>query len=280
MDNEAEYNNSARVPEAAAIMEGWVREASAYRLAADCELDISYGRTERQKLDLFKAGDGKGPIGLFIHGGYWQRLDKTVFSHIARGLNGHGITVAVPSYDLCPNVSVAMIANQMRDCAAFLWRRYGRPVIPFGHSAGGHLTAMLIATRWPRVRRGLPAAMTPAGFAISGLFDLVPLVPTTTNKALGLDEAEAQAISPLFMRPPPGRTLIAAVGARESDEFRRQSRLIAAVWAAHGVKTRAIEEPGANHFTVINPLADPASGMTAMLKSLFEPQARRGAAKR
>ncbi len=275
MDFEAEYNNGARVPEYPGIVEGWVRAAAAYRAGSDCELDIAYGRSLRARLDLFKAGDGSGPVGMFIHGGYWQRLDKTVFSHMARGLNDHGITVAVPSYDLCPDVSMAAIVSQMRECAAFLWRRFKQPVIPFGHSAGGHLTAMLLATRWPGLDRSLPAGLTPAGFAISGLFDLVPLVPTSINEKLGMDEAAAAALSPLFLRPPPGRTLIATVGALESDDFRRQTRLIANVWRAHGVKARACEEPGANHFTVINPLADPDSKMVALLKSLFLQPARR-----
>ncbi len=148
MDLEAEYDNNAKVPDSATIREGWIRDAAAFRARhAYSELDVSYGPGERQALDLFWPGPSRAaPLGMFVHGGYWQRLDRKIFSHFAIGLLAHGVAVALPSYDLCPNVTLAVLVEQVRCAAAFLARRHGRGMLASGHSAGGHLAAMLLAT--------------------------------------------------------------------------------------------------------------------------------------
>jgi arylformamidase len=107
-----------------------------------------------------------------------------------------------------------------------------------------------------------------AAYAISGLFDLVPLVQTSINKALRLDETAAKAASPLFWKPPSGRVLDAVVGGNESAEYFRQSRTMVEQWGAAGVTTRFGVVPDANHFTAIAPLADPDSAMVQRLKEL------------
>jgi arylformamidase len=257
IDLEAEYNNLTKVPEHPAIMQVWARAATAFREAHPvAELDLAYGPSPRQTLDLFWPGaDRAAPIALFIHGGYWQRLDKSWFSHLAAGLLSHGVAVAMPSYDLCPNVTLAVIVEQLRDAAEFLARRHGRKLLATGHSAGGHLSAMLLATDWRA--RDLPEGTVCGGLAISGLFDLPPLILTTLNVALGLDKPEARRLSPLFIQPPVGGArLHAVVGGEEGPEFLRQSRSIAEVW---GGTWEVV--PGANHFTVLDPLTNPASPM-------------------
>lgn len=270
LDLEAEYNNRARVPEHPAIMAGWVRDAAAYREAPPYEADIAYGTTTRERYDFFPAGDG-APVALFIHGGYWQALDKSFFSHMAKGPNARGIAVAVMSYDLCPDVSLSRIVDEVRACALALWRRTGRKVIAFGHSAGGHLTSMLLATDWKVLDPAAPADLVTAGLAISGLFDLPPLVPTSINIKLGLDEAEAKRLSPAFMKPNAGTRLVAAVGGAESSEYLRQSRLIAESWTPLGCATRDHIVAGANHFTVIASLAEPEGALTQILAGLAKP---------
>ena len=265
IDYEAEYNNRARVPEHPALMAGWTKDAAAYRLQ-HAPRAISYGPGSRNTIDLF-AGDGQGPVVVFIHGGYWQALDGSSFSHCARGLNAHGIDVAVPSYDLCPQVSVATIIDQMRAAAREL-ARLGRPLVISGHSAGGHLAACLLATDWPAFEAALPRDTVIAAYAISGLFDLPPLVETSINKALGLDAASARTASPLFWTPPSHGSLDAVVGEAESAEYHRQSRSIADVWGAAGVPTRYGSISGANHFTAIAPLSDLNSSMVLRLKAL------------
>lgn len=255
LDLEAEYNNRARVPENPAIIAGWAQASAAYRDAHAPRL-LRYGEGERHVMDVFAAGDG--PCVMFVHGGYWQALDKSFFSHMARGLNAAGVSVAVPSYDLCPHVRVGDIVEQIRAACAALTRDANAPVIVSGHSAGGHLAACMLATE----------ACVPAAYAISGLFELAPLIPTSLNVALRLDAAEAEALSPIFRPAPEGKVLDAIVGADESSEFLRQSAAMAEAWGADGAETRYEALAGANHFTVIAPLADPASPMVARLRDL------------
>jgi arylformamidase len=269
-DFEAEYNNRARVPEHPEIFARWAATAAAYRRShPDAELGISYGKSPRQIVDLFWPEAGRNaPIALFIHGGYWRSLEPTAFSHLAAGMNAHGIAFAAIGYDLCPAVTIETIIEQIRAAAAFLYRRHKKPLTASGHSAGGHLTACLVATDWKKESADLPAGLVRAGLSISGLFDLAPLMHTAMNGDLRLDPVSAANVSPLFWEIAPGRTLDAWVGGAESNEFLRQSREIADVWRKKGVTTEYVAVPGSNHFTVLDPLADPASAMTERLAAL------------
>ena len=224
VDYEIEYNNRARVPENPALMAGWARDAAAYR-ERHAPRAVAYGPGVRNTIDVF-PGDDQGPIVVFIHGGYWQALDGSSFSHCARGLNAHGISVAIPTYDLCPQVTVDAIIQQMRAAAREL-ARLGHSLVISGHSAGGHLAACMLATDWRAYDASLPKDPIIAAYAISGLFDLVPLVGTSINKALRLDATAAKAASPLFWKPPVRGRLDAMVGGNESAEYFRQSRTIA-----------------------------------------------------
>jgi arylformamidase len=264
IDYEAEYNNRARVPEHPGLMAGWVRDAAAYRDAYPPRV-LRYGSGDRHRIDLF-AGSGDGPLVVFIHGGYWQSLDGSSFSHCARGLNAHGISVAVPTYDLCPAVSVADIVTQMRMACREL-AKLGHRLVVSGHSAGGHLAACMLATDWSAFDASLPKHLVSAAYAISGLFDLPPLVGTSINRALGMDEASARAASPLFSAPPTHGSLDAVVGANESAEYFRQSKSIVEAWG-RGIAARFGTVRDANHFTAIAPLADPDSPMVLRLKEL------------
>jgi arylformamidase len=264
VDYEAEYNNRARVPEHPAVMASWVKDAAEYRDKHPPRV-LRYGPGERHRIDLF-AGGSDGPIVVFIHGGYWQALNGSSFSHCARGLNAHGISVAVPTYDLCPTVSVADIITQMRSASCEL-AKLGQPLVVSGHSAGGHLAACMLATDWAALDASLPNNLVKAAYAISGLFDLPPLVGTSINKALGMDQDSAKAASPLFWTAPTQGSLDAVVGGNESAEYFRQSRTIVAEWG-RVIATRFGTVPGANHFTAIAPLAEPSSPMVLRLKEL------------
>ncbi|MCA6106573.1 alpha/beta hydrolase [Bradyrhizobium cenepequi] len=266
VDYEVEYNNRARVPEHPELIEGWARDAAIYR-AQHAPRRIAYGPGNRHTIDLFERGDG--PVVVFIHGGYWQALDGSFFSHCARGLNAHGISVAVPSYDLCPAVTIADIIIQMRDAAREL-ARLGRPLVMSGHSAGGHLAACMLATDWTTFDASLPKRPVISAYSISGLFELAPLVETPINKALRLDVASAKTASPLFWQPPAGTALDAVVGETESAEYHRQSRAIVEEWGAAGVATRYDVIAESNHFTAIAPLVDPDSAMVTRLRELAQ----------
>jgi arylformamidase len=212
-------------------------------------------------MDLFEPGPD-APVALFIHGGYWQALDKDWFSGIATALLGHGVALALPSYDLCPAVTLGRIVMQMRAATDLIRARTGRRPMVFGHSAGGHLAACLLSE-----------GRASAAVAISGVFDLRPLVPTSINGALKLDLMEAAALSPILWPAPnggaPGGTVLdCIVGADETSEFVRQSRDMAAAWGSRRAETRFEAVPDLNHFTVLSPLTDPDSTMVRRIVDL------------
>jgi len=193
-DYEIEYNNRRRVPGAGAIAERWKAASAAYRETAHAELDLRYGPGDRHRYDLFFA-DSDAPLVAYVHGGYWQWGDRTLYSFLAEGLNANGLTVAVPSYPLCPSVSVLDIVGQLRAFLGVLSKRMRAHPLVVGHSAGGHLTAAMVATDWREVPY-VPDDLVRGGIAISGIFDLQPLVTTSINGAIGLDLKTARDASP------------------------------------------------------------------------------------
>ena len=270
IDYEAEYNNRARVPEHVEIFALWHRDAEAYRAQArNAKLGLSYGPSPRQIMDLFPAAnDGpQTPLMLFIHGGWWRSFHPDDFSHMAAGPNANSVTVAVVGYDLCPAVSIADILGQMRAAALYLWRERRQRMLVAGHSAGGHLSACLTATEWKTLDPSAPDDLVPAGYAISGLFDLAPLMQTSMNADLKLTAESARALSPIFWRVPAGRTLDAVVGGNESSEFLRQSQIIADAWQGKA-QTRYEAVAGKNHFDVLDALVEPDSAMTRRVVAL------------
>ncbi len=270
-DLEWEYNNRKRVPEHTDITSRWEREAATYRTEANAEFDIPYGRSERMRFDLFMPTNNadNAPLTVFIHGGYWYSRDRKDFSHFAKCLNEQGIRVAMPSYDLCPGVTIKKIIEQIRLFMCELWRITDcRPVV-VGHSAGGHLAAAMVATDWSYHQRGVPEDLVRVGYAISGIFDLTPLTHTTINAQLGLTLGSAQDASPLFWTfPAKGKTLITAHGDQESEEFAQQSLNITQEWENHGVSTNCVTIKNTNHFTILEELANPMSSMVAHIVDL------------
>jgi arylformamidase len=270
IDYEVEYDNRARVPEHPEVFARWKREGAAYRAGAhNAKLGIPYGPSMRRTVDLFPAsGDDQAPFAMFIHGGWWRSLEPSMFSQMAAGPNARGVSVAIAGYDLCPHVSIADIIEQMRSACLMLWRKRRQRIVVYGHSAGGHLASCLAATDWKVLASDTPADLVPAAYAISGVFDLTPLIGISVNEDLRLDESEARRVSPLHWRVPAGRSLDAVVGALESSEFLRQSKAIAEAWRAGGALTRYEEIAGTNHFTVVDALTDSNSPMTARIAAL------------
>ncbi len=273
IDYEKEYDNRGRVPEHPEIFARWQRDAAAYREAArDAELGLAYGSSPRQIVDLFPAKDDdeSTPLALFIHGGWWRSLEPAMFSQVAAGPSASGVTVAIAGYELCPNCSIATIIEQMRSACLCLWRKQRKRIFVYGHSAGGHLAACMLAQDWRAFASDAPVDLVPAAYAISGVFDLAPLVHVSQNADLRLDETEARRVSPLYWKVPAGRTLDAVVGSLESGEFLRQSKIITNGWGVRGVATRYEEIAGANHFTVVDPLSNPDSAMTRRIVDLAQ----------
>lgn len=270
IDYEAEYNNSARVKDAAVISARWAEASQALRSNARADFDVPYGPDPRQCYDFFlpPQATGRDPIAVFIHGGYWQWRDRKDFSFTAAGALGNGVAWAMPSYRQCPAVRMSDIIADMQAFLVHLWQRTGQRAVVTGHSAGGHLTAALLATDWSRIA-DVPADLVRMGYAISGVFEVAPLVGTSIGVALGETAESAVAVSPRFGSIPSGqRWLTAAVGGAESPEFIRQSVDMAGHWSAAGLPAEAVIVPGANHFTVIDDLARAGSAMTHRIAAM------------
>lgn len=267
MDLAAEYDNRALIPGHPAIIEGWRRAAAAYREEAKADFDVGYGARLRNRLDMFHPASGAaGALVVFIHGGYWRSFDKSVFSHMAGGAVAHGLRVAVPSYSLCPEVSVLEIIDELRQCCLHLYRLTGRPLVVAGHSAGGHLAACMAATDWTQF--GAPGDLVAGGLSVSGLYDLRPLLATPVNDDIGLTAVSALVASPLMWPAPRRMRFECWAGGHESSEFLRQSASLAAAWTGLGLDAPYVEVADANHFTAPAPLADPGSAMTENLVRL------------
>ncbi|MFM7705676.1 MAG: alpha/beta hydrolase [Rubrivivax sp.] len=278
---EAQYDNRARVPDALRRLAAWAEASQAARAACPlAQRGLRYAPGSGGLLDVFpaapgSAGSGAAPVLFFVHGGYWRALGKDDFSFLAPVFNAAGATVVVPDYALCPQVSIEHIALQMTQALAWTVRHAasfgadpGR-ILVAGHSAGGHLAAMLLACRWREVDPALPAQPLAGALAISGVYDLEPirLVPSL-QKDLALTPASVRRLSPAFFpRPRQGR-LHAVAGAQESEEFLRQNQLIRDAW---GPTTVPVCEalPGLNHFTVMTALADPAHWLHQMALAML-----------
>ena len=270
---EREYNLRAAFPDHPDWFARWAADSAAARAELACRLDLRYGSGPKQTLDLFPAARPCGAL-LFIHGGYWRALDKSDHSFVARPLVEHGIGVAVLNYDLCPDVSIARIIEECREAVAWLTRegaRHGVPVdrlVVAGHSAGGHLAAMLFATDW--VAHGVPVGAIAAGVAISGVFDLEPLVQVSFNTDLRLDAAKARAASPVYLTPRVRAPLLLAAGGRETGEFIRQSWLLWEHWPECHPSGRKgpLFVPERHHFSIVSDLGDPDSELVMSIHRL------------
>jgi len=270
-----EYNNRELVPEHPQFFSRWAEASSHARTTMACSLDVAYGAAPGERIDIFPARKGDGSCMMFIHGGYWRALDKKDFSFLAPAWVGAGVSLAIVNYDLCPRVSIEEIVRQMLRASRWLWlhaEEHGMDpdrLHAAGHSAGGHLTAMLMAAIWPKFDRRLPKDLWKGGLAISGLYDLTPLLEVDwLNADLRLDPASARKLSPAFMPPATRAPVMTCVGGGESSEFLRQNALLGSRW--RGAFAGDIAMPGKNHFSVIDGLAEPGSALFSGARRLMK----------
>lgn len=264
----------AAFPDHAQWFARWAADSAQARTALRTIRDVRYGPGRKQTVDLFPAERARGAL-LFIHGGYWRALDKDDHSFIAPPFVAEGIGVAVLNYDLCPEVSVAHIVDECRQAVDWLAREgatHGVPakrMIVGGHSAGGHLTAMMFATDWKA--RGSPDDPVLGGVSISGVFDLAPLVDVSFNADLGLDHQSARELSPALLDPRVDAPLLLAAGAGETQEFVRQSRALWNSWPGcrPAGSTSPLLVPDRHHFSVLSELADPRGALFSRAMNLF-----------
>jgi len=270
-----EYNNRELVPDHPQYFARWAEGSARARATMTCYLDRDYGPAPGEKLDIFPARKGDGSVLMFIHGGYWRSLDKRDFAYLAPAWVDAGVSLALVNYDLCPQVTVEEIVRQMLRASAWLYRHaeeYGMDeerLFVSGWSAGAHLTAMAMAALWPVYESQLPKDLFKGGLAVSGIYDLRPLVQLDfLNADLRLDDAAALKVSPAFLPPATRAPLYTCVGGAESSEFKRQNALIAQRWRS--AVAGDIAMPGHNHFSVVDELANPASALFAGAKRMMK----------
>jgi arylformamidase len=269
------YNNRAAVADHPQWLARFASSSEEARAALAPKLDLRYGPGPKETLDLFvPAGKSRGTF-VFLHGGYWRALDKSDFSFVAAPFVAQGLAVAVVNYDLCPDVTIAAIVEECQRAVAWIAREgrthgaHADRMVVGGHSAGGHLVAMLYLADWSRA--GFAHEPFAAGVSLSGVHDLAPLVQFSFNADFRLDDAEAARMSPVRFAPRSNAPLVIAVGADETSEFIRQTRVLWDAWPANrprGAKAPLVI-PGRHHFSVVADYADAGSEITRATLALF-----------
>jgi arylformamidase len=278
-----EYDNRGKVANYAEYIACYPAESARTRDTLPARLDLRYGPTPGETLDVFlPEGSGPWPVHVFVHGGYWRSLDKEDFSFVARAFQPAGVLVAVINYALIPTVDMDELVRQVRASVAWLHRNAGAlggdpaRLTVSGHSAGGHLVAMLMSTDWGRFG-GLPDDVVKAGCGISGLYDLEPIRLCYLNETLGLTVETARRNSPVHLVPAAAGRLLLPVGAKEGDEYHRQSESLAAAWRRRGLAVEVMDMAGHDHFSIITELGDAETPLSrAILHQIDPPGTGRG----
>lgn len=248
----------------------WLEQSRRFVEAAEgSRLDLVYGPRERNRLDFFPAKGNPNGFALYIHGGYWQRGDKSVYSFMAEPFVQRGVSVALMNYQMCPDVRMSEIAPQARLAVAWLWRHAADLGIPrggfnvMGHSAGGHLTVEMLFTDWPEEGADLPRDLLHAGVAVSGIYDFEPVLYCSENDGLRMDADEARRVGPIHRQPVVDTPHLVAFGMNEPPEMHRQSRAYADRVKERITRLECLAVPDADHFETVDVLADEKSELFA-----------------
>jgi arylformamidase len=271
-----EYNFALTVPEVGDWAEFYAKHSAAARSNLDCALDVHYGPTVDETVDIFPAKEPGAPLLVFIHGGYWYSFSSKEFSMVANGLVGHGITVAVMNYSLCPKVTIPEITRQSRALIAWFqgeasnYNADPARIFVSGHSAGGQQVAMLSATDWSG-EYGLPDDVIKGGVAISGIHDLRAMPYSYLQPSLQLTHEVILRQSPCLDVPRSGPPLLISCGAKETSEIRRLATEYHQARQANGLGGELLIQEGKHHFSAIEGLND---GDSTLCKAVTDFMAR------
>lgn len=266
---EAEYNPRLRVRDAANFAPAWTARAEAARRRVPSKLTLRYGPHPREIYDYFPASHTKGTL-IFFHGGYWRSFSKDEFSWVAEPYVQRGISVVVVNYPLCPEVTVRRIASSCEAAIAHFLNEHAdnqerKQVVIAGHSAGGYLTAAMLATDWTYY--GLTESPFIGAVPVSGVFDLRPLVRASMNEQIRLSDEQAISWSLLHEEVLVKCPMALMVGGLESDEFIRQSYALAEAWPSISTSTSVVSNR--HHFDVIEAIAEPGQPVFETVLSFF-----------
>ena len=267
-----EYNPRFRVKDTAMLLEHFLEESERVRRSIDHRDGIAYGVSPDEVLDFYPAAQPRSPVHCFIHGGYWHSFTSRDFAFVSEDLIHHGVAVVHFNYALCPRVTLDEIVSQCRSALEWVYRNSAsldidpERISVSGHSAGGHITAMLLATDWAG-DYGIPVEPIKSAFPVSGLFDLRPFPFSWLQPKLQLTQEQVKRNSPQFLKPlcrPLTRVL---VGSEESGEFIRQSETYAEHLRHHGLDAKCVMLEGENHFTLLKDFHAPGG---KLVQSILE----------
>jgi arylformamidase len=264
---EANYNIAAARGGLDEVMQRWSASSAALREQVDASLDCAYGAGDRERIDVFRCGASDAPLYAYLHGGYWQRGDKSLYSFIARPFLEAGVDVAIIGYPLCPQVSMTDLVSKVRQAIGWLYHNASELGVNrerfnlSGHSAGGHLTAMTVCCDWPHFDKKLPRELLKTAIPLSGLYQLAPLLQTSISDALHLTSTEVSRLSPASLQPEAQIPLLAIVGGAETGEFFRQTNILIENWSGLLSQIDRHVEPDVDHIDLIDRLASPDSQM-------------------
>ena len=273
---DAQYDLEQTVEDVSAYADFYARESEKLRAEVKHRLDVPFGPTLAEHVDIYPApgADGAAPILFYVHGGYWKARTSKEFGYVARGPARRGVTTVVLNYALCPEVTIDEIVRQTRAALSWTYKNAGSfggdagRIHVAGHSAGGHLTAMLLETDWEGVY-GLPGDVIKSACAISGLFDLAPFPYTFIQPKLQLSWDQVLRNSPILHVPDSAPPLLLVYGKDETAEFRRQSEEFLAAWRSKSLDADLLTLPGDNHYDVIKGFLDPESPLcSAVLRRI------------
>ena len=269
------YNVRLLVDDFDGLIEKWSYRSEKFRGNVDSILNCQYGSGEKDKLDIFRCGDSNAPLFVFVHGGYWQRGDKSIYSFVAESFVNSGIDVALIGYQLCPGASMTNIVERIREAIVWIWNnaddylKSKHRINVSGHSAGGHITGMMLATDWSMISNDIPKDIIKTGVPISGLYQLDPIRETTIADALGLDDQESLALSPHFYKPVTEAPILVTLGGGETPEFFWQTDKFFHRWKDFKAPLDYFAEPDVDHFGVVERLADSKSQIFNKVKNFI-----------